>query len=72
MIEYYDAVLGLIPLSLLGLGGFLSGVGIPFTIAVPAAALVAAAFVAHAMFVNAPTDVTANAARSASAGASPE
>jgi hypothetical protein len=56
MIEYYDAVLGLIPLSFLGLGGLLSGVGLPLTTAVPVAALVAAALVCHAMFVKTPGD----------------
>lgn len=56
MVEYYDAVLGLIPLSFLGLGGLLSGAGLPFTTAVPVAALVAAALVCHAMFVRTPGD----------------
>jgi hypothetical protein len=54
MVEYYDAVLGLIPASFLGLGGFLSGVGLPLTTAVPVAALVAVALVCHAMFVRTP------------------
>ncbi|MFB6227331.1 MAG: hypothetical protein ABEH88_01900 [Halobacteriales archaeon] len=58
MIEYYDAVLGLIPLSFLGLGGLLSGAGVSFTIAVPIAALVAAALIGHAMFVNTPGDAS--------------
>jgi hypothetical protein len=56
MIEYYDAVLGLIPVSFLGLGGVLSGVGLPFTTAMPVASLVAAALVCHAMFVKTPGD----------------
>lgn len=56
MIEYYDAVLGLIPLSFLGLSGVLSAAGLSFTVAVPIAALVAAALICHAMFVNAPGD----------------
>jgi hypothetical protein len=56
MIGYYDAVLGLIPISLFGLGGLLSGAGLPFTTAVPVAALVAAALVCHAMFVRTPGD----------------
>ncbi len=54
MIGYYDAILGLIPVSLLGLGGLLSGAGLPFTTAVPVAALVSAALVYHAMFVRTP------------------
>lgn len=56
MIEYYDAVLGLIPVSFLGLGGLLSGIGLPLTTAVPVATLVAAALVCHAMFVRTPGD----------------
>jgi hypothetical protein len=54
MVEYYDAILGLIPVSLFGLGGLLSGAGLPFTTAVPVAALVTAALVCHAMFVRTP------------------
>jgi len=61
MIEYYDAVLGLIPVTLLGLGGLLSGAGLSFTVAVPVAALVAAAILVHAMFVNAPIDAPSDA-----------
>jgi len=60
--EYYDAVLALIPGSFLGLGGLLSGAGVSFTTAVPIAALVAAALVCHAMFVNAPTDAPGDVA----------
>jgi hypothetical protein len=56
MVEYYDAVLGLIPVSLFGLGGVLSGAGLSVTVAVLIATLVAAALVCHAMFVNAPVD----------------
>jgi hypothetical protein len=54
--EYYDAVLGLIPITLLGIGGVLSGAGLSFTVAVPIAALVAATLLGHAMFVNGPTE----------------
>lgn len=54
MMEYYDAVLGMIPVSLFGLGGVLTGVGVPFTTAVPIATLLAGALVCHAMFVRAP------------------
>ncbi len=54
MVEYYDAVLGMIPVSLFGLGGLLTGAGLPFTTAVPVATLVAGVLVCHAMFVRAP------------------
>jgi hypothetical protein len=54
MVGYYDAVLGLIPVSLFGLGGLLTGAGLPFTTAVPIATLVAGALVCHAMFVRTP------------------
>ena len=53
---YYDAVLGIIPVTLLGLTGLLYGAGLELTVAVPAAATTAAAVVAHAMFVRAPVD----------------
>jgi hypothetical protein len=54
MVGYYDAVLGLIPVSLFGLGGLLTGAGLPFTTAVPIATLLAGVLVCHAMFVRAP------------------
>lgn len=59
MIGYYDMVLGLIPLSLLGVTGTLHGIGFETAIAVPLAALVATALVAHAMFVRAPIEAPA-------------
>lgn len=54
MVEYYDIILGLIPVTLLGLAGLLYGIGITPAIAVPAAAAVAACLVGHAMFVRSP------------------
>ena len=54
MTGYYDYVLGLIPLALLGLTGTLSLVGFDLTQAVPLAAAVAAGIVGHALFVNGP------------------
>ena len=56
MIGYYDVVLGLVPLSLLGITGALYGVGIDLAIAVPVAAAVAAAVIGHGLFVNAPVE----------------
>lgn len=61
MMGYYDAILGLIPLTLVGFSGALYGIGLGLTTAVPIGAAVAAALVAHAMFVNAPVDVTDSA-----------
>lgn len=61
MIGYYDMILGLIPLSLLGVSGTLHGIGFETSIAVPLAALVAVVLVGHAMFVRAPIDVSAEA-----------
>ncbi|MFB6354361.1 MAG: hypothetical protein ABEJ92_09775 [Halobacteriales archaeon] len=56
MATYYDFVLAFIPLTLLGVPGMLTGVGLDLTIAVPLGATVAAALIGHAMFVNGPTD----------------
>lgn len=57
MIGYYDVILGLIPVSLLGITGLLhGGAGLGLTVAVPLAAAVAALFIGHAMFVNAPIE----------------
>lgn len=58
MPSYYDLILGLIPLVLFGLGGTLTVVGLPLTVAVPAAALVAVGLIGHALFVNGPVDRT--------------
>ncbi|SDY10647.1 hypothetical protein [Halobellus clavatus] len=54
MTGYYDYVLGLIPLALLGLTGGLVQTSLSLTQAVPIAAAVAAGIVGHAMFVRAP------------------
>lgn len=56
MASYYDFVLALIPLSLLGVSGALTGVGLDLTLAVPLGAAVAAGLIGHAMFVRAPID----------------
>ena len=54
MTRYYDVVLGLIPVALLGITAALTVVGVSLTSAVPIAALVAIGLIGHAMFVNAP------------------
>lgn len=56
MVGYYDVVLGLIPLTLLGVTGSLSVGGVPTVPAVTIGALIATAFVGHALFVNGPGD----------------
>lgn len=57
MAGYYDYVLGLIPLALLGISGLLHlGGGLPITAAVPAGAGAAVALIGHALFVRTPLD----------------
>ena len=56
MAGYYDIVLGLIPVALLGVTAALSIVGVSVTSAVPIGALFAIGLIGHAMFVNAPID----------------
>lgn len=58
MASYYDFVLALIPLSLLGVAGFFTGVGLDLIMAVPLGAAVAASLIGHAMFVRAPIETT--------------
>lgn len=52
--DYYDAVLGLIPLSVGGVSVALLWVGLTLSLAVSAGAVVAAGLVGHAMFVRTP------------------
>ncbi|TYT61843.1 hypothetical protein [Natrialba swarupiae] len=56
MTGYYDIVLGLIPVALLGITASLSLVGLSLTAAVPIGAFVAMGIIGHAMFVNTPAD----------------
>jgi len=65
MTGYYDIVLGLIPVALLGITAALTVVGVSLTAAVPIGALVSMSIIGHAMFINTPTDVSdeANSAR---------
>lgn len=56
MMDYYDLVLGLVPLSLLGVTGGLYGLGVDLLVAVPLAATMAAAVIGHGLFVNAPVE----------------
>jgi hypothetical protein len=77
MTEYYDYVLGLIPLALFGLSGGLIELGLTLPQAVPLAAGVAAGIVGHALFINGPVSAAletqsdrsqSRSAESASAG----
>lgn len=54
--DYYDLVLGLIPLALLGLIGAFTAGGLALTTAVSLAAIAPAGMIGHAMFVRAPVD----------------
>lgn len=54
MTEYYDLILGIIPVSLIGITAALTVVGLSITIAVPIAAIVSVLVIGHAMFVNTP------------------
>jgi hypothetical protein len=54
MTGYYDIVLGIIPVALLGISGALSSAGVTTTSAVTIAAGVGVLIVGHALFVNAP------------------
>lgn len=56
MTGYYDAILGLIPLVLLGGSSTLYLSGLESTMAITLASLFAVALMAHAMFVNGPVD----------------
>ncbi|ELZ14253.1 hypothetical protein C479_00055 [Halovivax asiaticus JCM 14624] len=56
MARYYDIILALIPLSLLGIAAVLIVAGLPTVTAIPGGALVATALIGHALFVNGPED----------------
>lgn len=56
MTDYYDLVLGLIPLALVSITGALTLAGAALTVAVPVASAVAVGLMGHAMFVRAPVD----------------
>ncbi|WP_128477973.1 hypothetical protein [Halorussus pelagicus] len=58
MTGYYDFILGLIPLSLIGVTATLSVLGFSLTSAVPLAASIPVALIGHALFVNSPVEDT--------------
>ncbi|UPV74709.1 hypothetical protein M0R89_01235 [Halorussus limi] len=65
--NYYDLILGLIPLALLGLTALLTTVGVGLTAAVPVAGAVSVGMIGHAMFVRTPTDALGTDASATSA-----
>lgn len=56
MTDYYDAVLGLIPVLFAGITGALLLAGVALVFSISVGALAAGALIGHAMFVRAPTD----------------
>jgi len=54
MVSYYDAVLALIPLALVGISGVLHLGGLVLTAAVAVAGVATLGLVGHALFVRAP------------------
>jgi hypothetical protein len=68
MLDYYDMVLGLIPLSVAGIAGTLLGFGAGLPLAVSVGALFAAGVIGHAMFVRAPVGGSAGSDGSTARG----
>ncbi|WP_458187908.1 hypothetical protein [Haladaptatus sp. NG-WS-4] len=60
MTGYYDLILGLIPLALIGVTGVFSAVGFTLTMAVPLGATASVLLVGHALFINGPVDESPN------------
>jgi hypothetical protein len=54
MLDYYDYVLGFVPLALVGITAVLRAAGVDLLIAVPVGAAAASLAVGHALFVNGP------------------
>jgi hypothetical protein len=54
MTGYYDLILVLIPLALIGVTGAVSAAGLSLTAAVPVGATVSVLLIGHALFVNGP------------------
>ncbi|WP_435158426.1 hypothetical protein [Haladaptatus sp. DFWS20] len=55
---YYDLILGLIPLALIGVTSAISATGLSLTPAVPIGATISIFLIGHALFVNDPFDVS--------------
>jgi hypothetical protein len=76
MTGYYDIVLALIPIALVGIGGALLVAGVPQAIAVSLAGTTAVGMIGHAIFVNgpveAPTASSNDAQTTAASGHAPQ
>ena len=57
--DYYDLILGLIPLTMGGIAAALVVAGLNVTMAVPVGAVLATPLLGHAMFVRAPVPTRA-------------
>lgn len=55
MTDYYDIVLGLIPVSLAGLTALLVSAGMSLSVSIPLASAVTLGLIGHAMFINGPS-----------------
>jgi uncharacterized membrane protein len=55
MTDYYDIVLGLIPVSLAGLTALLASAGMSLSVSISLASTVALGVIGHAMFINGPS-----------------
>lgn len=60
--NYYDLVLGLIPVSVLGIGGSLFAAGVALPVSIAIGSVVAISLMAHGMFVRAPARTTVDRA----------
>jgi hypothetical protein len=58
MTDYYDIVLGLIPVSFAGLTALFLVAGMSLSVSIPLASVVAVGLIYHALFVNAPVTTT--------------
>jgi len=65
MTLYYDAILLLIPMALLGITGLLIAAGVSLTTAVMAGGVLSAGLIGHAMFVNGPGGTRESASEAA-------
>jgi hypothetical protein len=65
--EYYDVVLGLIPVVFGGVAGGFLALGFGLMVAIPFGGLGAIAVIGHAMFVNSPTDASIQSASAVTA-----
>lgn len=64
MTSYYDIVLALIPLTLVGTTVVLFGAGLSVTTAVPIGAALSVLLIGHAMFMRAPVSAPSSAGAS--------